>query len=46
MKISDSNICKICTTEIETIKHAFIECTKAKDLWAQIEKWLKDNVFR
>ena len=46
MKISDSNICKICTTEIETIKHAFIECKKAKDLWAKIEKWLKDNVFR
>ena len=46
MKISDSNICKMCMTEIETINHAFIDCTKVKQLWSQVEKQIRDKVFR
>ena len=46
MNISDSNLCKMCMTEIETIKHAFIECKLVKKLWLQVEKWIKENINR
>ena len=46
MKISDSNICKLCLTDVETIKHAFIDCTKVRELWSRVEKWTKENISR
>ena len=46
MKISDSNICKVCMAEIETIKHVFIECIHVREIWSQIEKWIKVNICR
>ena len=46
MNISDSNICKICGSEIETLKHVFIECTHVKGIWSKVENWIKLNIFR
>ena len=46
MNISDSNTCKVCTTEIETIKHVFIDCIHVREIWSQIENWIKMKIFR
>ena len=43
MEIKDSNKCLLCHTETEDIKHAFIECSRVKKLWRNIEKWIKDK---
>ena len=37
MKLSETNLCQICKIGIETIKHAFLECTSVIKLWRQIE---------
>ena len=42
MNLIDSNICKMCQTEVETIMHTFIDCVHVTDLWKQIEKWLRN----
>ena len=44
MEISDSNICKNCEQEIDTLQHAFLDCYATKELWSQVEQWLK-SVF-
>ena len=41
MNLIDSNKCLICQKDIETIKHAFLECSSVRHLWLQIEKWVK-----
>ena len=41
MKISDSMMCKICLTEVDSIKHAFLECSTTVTLWNQVEQWAK-----
>ena len=41
MKLIDTNLCPLCETYVETIKHAFIDCIYANTLWYQIEQWLK-----
>ena len=46
MNISDSNICKVCMVEIETLKHVFIECTHVRELWSQVERWIRSNISR
>ena len=46
MNISDSNLCKMCMIETETMKHAFIDCEKVKELWLLVEKWIKENIYR
>ena len=43
MEIKDSNKCLLCYTETEDIKHAFLECSKVKNLWNDIEKCIKDK---
>ena len=43
MKIKDSNKCTLCYTEIEDIKHAFLECSVVKRLWYNIEKWITNK---
>ena len=44
MNLSETNICPLCETYIETIKHAFIECDYVNTLWYQIEQWLKGKL--
>ena len=41
MKISETNLCPLCHNEVETIKHAFLECISVTSFWLQIEKWFK-----
>ena len=41
MNISDSNMCKTCRTEIDTLKQAFLEGHTTIDLWKQVEDWAK-----
>ena len=44
MDIAGSNICKNCNLEIDTIQQAFLDCHSTKELWSQVETWLK-SVF-
>ena len=44
MDIADSNKCKNCNLEIDTIQHTFLDCHSTKELWSQAETWLK-SVF-
>ena len=46
MNISDSNLCLICCNEIETMKHAFIDCNSVIILWNQLERWVKTILRR
>ena len=41
MNIKDSDLCPLCNTNIETIKHTFLECNFLIILWNDIEKWVK-----
>ena len=40
MKLSETSLCQICKTSIETIEHAFLECPSVTTLWRQIENWI------
>ena len=44
MEIADSMMCKTCLTEVDTIKHAFLECSTTVTLWKQVEQWAKLKV--
>ena len=41
MNINDSDLCPLCNTNIETIKHTFLECNFLIILWNDIEKSVK-----
>ena len=44
MKLLETNICQICLSDIETIKHAFLECTSVAQLWRQIENRISQKI--
>ena len=46
MKISESNLCPMCHIEVETIKHAFLECPDVIAFWFKIENWLKTKTHQ
>ena len=46
MKLIYSNECLICQEATETIKHAFLECSSVRQLWLQIENWVKSKTNR
>ena len=33
MDIEDSNICKNCNSDLDTVQHAFLDCHSTKELW-------------
>ena len=41
MNISSTNMCKTCLTEIDTLRHMFLECHNTIILWNQVENWAK-----
>ena len=41
MGITQTPLCSFCKTEIETIKHFFVECKITKKIWNDINKYLK-----
>ena len=44
MNISDTNMCKNCHTEIDTIKHAFLDCHTTRSICTEVEKWTKSKI--
>ena len=44
MGIKDNNLCPHCEEYVETFEHAFLQCTRVKKIWNDIETWLKRNV--
>ena len=44
MKLAETNVCRLCQKEPETIKHTFLEWSFVITLWKQLEKWLQTNL--
>ena len=44
MKIVDSNQCRLCGQNAETIQHLFSQCEIVENLWAEIKQWIKRKV--
>ena len=42
--ISQTDICRFCKTDVETILHVFIECQIISDMWKEFFIWLNCNV--
>ena len=40
MSIEDSNTCRICQCEPETLMHLFVYCTHIVNLWKSLELWI------
>ena len=40
LKIHDTDLCRLCGQEIETIIHLFCKCTKSIDLWNDLRIWI------
>ena len=40
VKISESNECRLCGANPETIVHLFSQCEKVFDLWSNVEYWI------
>ena len=43
-KINNSPLCSLCQNDIETIEHLFFNCDLIKDIWRQVESWIKERV--
>ena len=43
-KISDSNVCRICHGEIETLVHLFWDCDMVSELWLNIKHWIESKI--
>ena len=44
VKISDTNKCRLCGEQKETIIHLFTECRKSVVLWENLLSWIHSNV--
>ena len=44
MAITQTNLCRICNSEPETLLHLFVNCKQVKNLWTSLEKWIYTNV--
>ena len=44
MKIVDSNQCRLCGENAETIQHLFSQCEIVEHLWTDIKQWIKRKV--
>ena len=44
MKIVDSNQCRLCGQNAETIQHLFSQCEIVENLWTEIKQWIKRKV--
>ena len=42
-KISDSDLCRNCNKEIETLVHLFYDCNKVSILWSNIRHWIESK---
>ena len=44
MGIRNDSQCPYCDEQVETIEHAFLECEAAKEIWKEVETWLKTSI--
>ena len=44
MKITGSDLCRLCNSCSETIMHLFVNCNHVVKLWRDLEKWLKTAI--
>lgn len=44
IKISDTDICRLCGEHSETIVHLFSECTKSQVLWQNVLSWIRSSI--
>ena len=44
MNIVDNDNCNICCQYSETLHHLFITCNPIKQLWRDLEKWIKTKI--
>ena len=44
MNIIDSSKCNICNNSIQTTKHLFVDCPPIKQLWINIQQWIKNSL--
>ena len=44
MGIKNNSACPYCEEQIETIEHAFLQCTAVRTIWQEVETWLKNNI--
>ena len=42
--ISQTDICRFCKTDVETMLNVFIECQIISDMWKEFFIWLNYNV--
>ena len=43
IKKINKNGCSYCNEHLETIEHLFLNCTKIKDFWNNLQDWLSNN---
>jgi len=44
IRLTSSNLCRLCSVAPETISHLFYHCTKSANLWQQIKDWISQNI--
>ena len=44
MNIKPDNLCPYCRDTLETVEHAFLECTHVRIFWNEIENWFKRTI--
>ena len=42
-KITDSNLCSLCKTEIESVTHLLCDCIEIKPLWDKIAEYIEER---
>ena len=40
LKISNTDICRLCSNDTETILHLCVHCPKSKELWCSLKSWI------
>ena len=45
IKISNSNLCRLCGEYPETILHLFAQCIEVPDLWQNLNRWIRNKLF-
>ena len=43
IKGTNNSGCSYCNKHRETLEHLFLNCTKVKDVWNNLQGWLNNN---
>ena len=44
LNISNTDICRLCSNDSETILHLFVHCPKSKELWYSLKSWISGEL--